>query len=254
MTPDYFALLENAVRQLKPLTLKEMDSVRLLDRQDTKYTFHIKYLPEFLEDAKDKYRVLEIDQRRIFQYDTLYYDTDDFLLYKYHHNEKVNRLKVRFRKYVESKLTFFEVKYKLFGTRTAKERIRTDDIKSALSEDEFDLIHDVQFDKLDLKEKLWVYYKRITLVNNELTERVTIDVNLKFKHLDKEAEIENLAIVEIKQNKRSVLMPFVQLMKKKRIPPLSISKYCLGIALTVPGIKANNFKPKFITLKKILNH
>jgi hypothetical protein len=107
---------------------------------------------------------------------------------------------------------------------------------------------------LALKNKLWVYYNRITLVNNDFTERVTLDINLRFKNENgNEVAMENLAIAEIKQNKRSVLMPFIQMMKQKRVPPLSISKYCMGVALTEPTIKSNNFKPKFLTLKKIMN-
>jgi len=246
--------IEKAVNVLQPLSLSELDAVSLLDRQDTKYTFKIKNLPDFLNLAKENYRVLEINNRRIFKYDSLYFDTDDYLLYKYHHNEKVNRVKIRYRKYVESNLTFFEVKYKLFGTRTSKKRIKQEDIKTILTDTEFEKIQNVSFDKLELKSKLWVYYNRITLVNIQLTERVTLDINLKFKNENgNEVLMENLTIAEIKQNKRSVLMPFIQMMKQKRIPPLSISKYCMGVALTEPLIKSNNFKPKFITLKKIMN-
>jgi hypothetical protein len=251
---NYFKEIETAVHQLESLSLAELDAVSLMDRQDTKYTFHIKLLPEFLELIKQKYRVLEIDNRRIFKYDSLYFDTDEYTLYKDHHNEKVNRVKVRYRKYVESKLTFFEVKYKLFGTRTSKKRIKQEDIKTSLTEVEFNKIQNVRFDKFALKNKLWVYYNRITLVNNDFTERVTLDINLRFKNENgNEVAMENLAIAEIKQNKRSVLMPFIQMMKKKMIPPLSISKYCMGVALTEPTIKSNNFKPKFLTLKKIMN-
>ena len=246
--------IEKAVNELQPLSLSELDAVSLLDRQDTKYTFNIKNLPDFLNLAKENYRVLEINNRRIFKYDSLYFDTDDYLLYKYHHNEKVNRVKVRYRKYVESNLTFFEVKYKLFGARTSKKRIKQEDIKTILTDTEFEKIQNVLFNKHELKSKLWVYYNRITLVNNQLTERVTLDINLRFKNENgNEVLMENLAIAEIKQNKRSVLMPFIQMMKQKRIPPLSISKYCMGVALTEPLIKSNNFKPKFITLKKIMN-
>jgi hypothetical protein len=250
---DYLSDVNMAISKLAPLNLKELDKVSLLNRQDTKYTFHVKNLPEFLEDAKLLYRVLEIDGKRIFKYDTLYFDTPDFLLYKYHHNEKVNRLKIRFRKYVDSKLTYFEVKYKLFGTRTSKERMKVEDINQSLSDLNKNLIKNISFEKNDLVAKLWVYYDRITLVNIDFTERVTIDINLSYKNGDITKPMENLAIAEIKQTKRNVLTPFIQMMKKKRIPPLSISKYCLGVALTEPNIKSNNFKPKIITLNKILN-
>ncbi len=249
---DYYHAVEESIKKLNPISLKELDSVALLDRQDTKYTFHIKHLPEMLERMKDEYRVLTIGERRIFKYDTLYFDTDDYTLYKHHHNEKVNRVKVRYRKYVESDLTFFEVKYKLFGTRTSKERIKDSDIHEQLGNAQLDLIREIHFNKNDLKSKLWVFYKRITLVNNAMNERVTIDLNLRYDNGKVNKEMENLCIAEIKQNKKNVLMPFIQMMKKKMIPPLSISKYCMGVAVTEPTIKSNNFKPKFIRLKKIM--
>lgn len=41
-----------------------MDSVKLMDRTDTKFTFHISQLIEILELVKNDYRVLEIEEKR----------------------------------------------------------------------------------------------------------------------------------------------------------------------------------------------
>lgn len=249
---DYYTEIENVVKTLEPISLKELDAVALLDRQDTKYIIHQKQLAQFLIQVRDQYRVLTIEHRQIFNYDTLYYDTKDFTLYRHHHNGKINRVKVRFRKYVESALTFFEVKYKIYGTRTVKERTRELDISPALSNSQREMIKEVHFNRNELVSQLWVHYKRITLVNKDLNERVTIDLNLRFKHESTSKEVDNMVIIEIKQNKKSVLMPFIQLMKQHLISPVSISKYCLGVVLTVPGIKYNLFKPKFKRIEKII--
>ena len=48
-----------------PISLAEMDSVKLMDRTDTKFTFHINQLPQVLELAKAYYKVFEINDKRI---------------------------------------------------------------------------------------------------------------------------------------------------------------------------------------------
>ena len=84
-----------------------MDSVSLMNRTDTKYIFRIEQLPAFIEEIANDYKILDVDGNRINSYETLYYDTADFQMYIHHQNGKANRYKVRFRKYVESKLNFF---------------------------------------------------------------------------------------------------------------------------------------------------
>ena len=48
--------------------------------------------------------ILTIDNKKIACYKTLYFDTKYFDFYHHHHNNKVNRYKVRIRKYVDSNL------------------------------------------------------------------------------------------------------------------------------------------------------
>jgi hypothetical protein len=43
----------------------------------------------------------------------LYFDTDSKRFYHDHHNGKVKRTKIRMRNYVESNLTFLEIKKKI---------------------------------------------------------------------------------------------------------------------------------------------
>ena len=83
-----------------------------MKRTDTKFVVSKKMLPVLLETLKEKYRVLEIDNNRVMTYNSLYFDTKDQKFYREHHNGKINRLKVRMRKYVESELFFLEIKQK----------------------------------------------------------------------------------------------------------------------------------------------
>ena len=99
-----------------PITLSEMDSVKLMNRTDTKFVFKRTLLAELLPILKEQYRVLDIKGNLISSYKTLYYDTDNFQFFLDHHNGKGNRFKVRVRNYVESDLFFLEIKNKYKGT------------------------------------------------------------------------------------------------------------------------------------------
>ena len=82
-----------------------MDEVKLMNRTDTKFVFEYSLLQKVLNEIKDHYYVLNIDGVRLNAYRSLYFDTDDFKFYFDHHNGK-NRIKVRYREYMDSGLCF----------------------------------------------------------------------------------------------------------------------------------------------------
>ena len=108
------------ISDFAPITLKEMDGVKLMSRMDTKFVFKIEKLPSLLEKMTAFYRVLEINGKFIHDYKSLYFDTNARKFYIDHHNSRVNRNKIRFREYVDSGLTFLEVKLKNNKGRTIK--------------------------------------------------------------------------------------------------------------------------------------
>lgn len=229
-----------------------MDTVKLMDRTDTKYVFVSEQLSGFLEQLKNDYRVLDVNGHRISRYESLYFDTKNFDLYHNHHRGKPSRFKIRCRKYVESQLNFFEVKFKNNRGRTIKDRVKQQEI-DGLIQDHAEILLKEKTPMLpgDLEAKLWVNYSRITLVNIHSPERVTIDIDLTFKNDEQDITIDNLVIAEVKQDK-AVISPFIKLMKKHHIREGSISKYCYGVINLFDKIKHNNFKPSLILLKKIL--
>ena len=97
---------------------------------------------------------------------------------------------------------------------------------------------------------IWVNYNRYTFVNKTEPERLTIDMNLEFIKDDVNRQLNTLVIAEVKQEKRKA-SPFLKMMKKYHIREGSISKYCMGIALTCDDVKKNNFKNKLLMLKHI---
>ena len=68
-----------------PTTLAEMDAVALLNRTDTKYLLTTSRLGALLEALAGEYLVLEIGGARLHHYQTLYFDTPDFALFRRHH-------------------------------------------------------------------------------------------------------------------------------------------------------------------------
>lgn len=236
----------------EPISLEEMDNVKLMDRTDTKFVFPVSELPGILQAVMPYYRSLEVSGTRVSKYETLYYDTDNLELYSRHHCGKMNRYKIRSRKYVESDLHFFEVKYKNNRGRTIKNRIKTKEIELELSNRAAELLaQKTVIDPLTLKATIWVNYSRITLVNKFSAERLTIDVGLHFTAGDKMADMSRIVIAEVKQDKANSLSPIINTMKKLRIKTGSISKYCFGIITLFDTVRKNNFKEKIRGIKKL---
>ncbi len=245
--------VDEILKEFDPITLKEMDKVKLQDRMDTKFMFQESMLPLFLEKMKEHYYALDINGIRFNHYETLYFDTKNFNLYLNHHNGKVNRYKFRARKYVESNLHFFEVKFKSNKGRTVKERIKRPEILSQIKDSSHDLVKSFSnVDPESLEAKLWVNYKRMTFVAKESNERLTIDTNLNFVDDNKNIFIKGLVIAEVKRGSARDKSFFVSMMHSSRVKERSISKYCLGVVSLNEKIKKNNFKPALLYLQKLL--
>lgn len=246
-----------------------MESVKLMNRIDTKYAVPLSVLPSVLEMAKPDYYAQEIDGKRIATYDTMYYDTDTLDMYIRHHDRQLARQKIRVRQYVDSHLTFLEIKRKSNKGRTNKKRIVvpgfdiTADTPSVLKhkrkEDEKLTVE--QF--INLKSRytwetitphLWTKFHRITLVNRQKTERLTIDLDLVWDNVVSGVKktYKDLVIVELKRD-GNVPSLMTDIMLAHRIHPFKISKYCIGTALTTPGLKRNRFKKKIRLIEKMLN-
>jgi hypothetical protein len=242
------------LNKFESVTLKQLDSVKLQNRMDTKYILSKAQLALLLEGIKEEQFVLEIDNTRVFNYKTIYFDTPDFQFYKDHHNGCVNRIKVRSREYVESKLSFYEIKRKLFGTRTYKQRKIIPAIYQEVPLADYNLIQYKRLNNKPIEKKLTNHFKRITLTNKKFTERITIDLEIGFDNGKKQIQLSELVVIEVKQGKADVFSNTIQMLKKLRVHESSFSKYVIGVSLLEENIKHNNFKPILLKLNKIENH
>jgi hypothetical protein len=241
---------EQILTSISPITLREMDSVSLLDRTDVKYAISAQLLPSLLRQISDDYRVLEIESRRMSSYRTLYFDTPDLQCYLQHHNGKRNRQKFRIRQYNTTGACFLEVKAKNNKGRTHKQRIAIDGIEQALSGHSQAFIESVVGSSPPLAPRLWSTFSRITLVAKDQPERATIDLDLSFEFGEGQQKFPDIAIVEVKQERDVRHSIIREALSSLHVRPLRVSKYCLGMILLNPTLKANRFKQKLRAISR----
>ena len=174
-------------RRMPTLDLDRIAAVRLMNRVDTKYLVDERRCMELLEMAADQYYVQIIDDCRACRYATLYYDTPQWDMYHLHHNRRLTRQKIRTRTYVETGVTYLEVKSKSNKGRTHKRRMALDrSLFAAAATDtaaaDF-LRREARYAPETLSPSLATRFVRVTLVNHAMTERLTIDFDLHFDNV-----------------------------------------------------------------------
>lgn len=247
--------VKNIISNFDSIDLVALEKSALLNRTDTKFVFSMHDLTEVLPLLKEFYNVLDINGVKLNTYKTLYFDTPDCRFYHQHHNGKNGRYKVRIRNYVESGIYFLEVKYKHKG-RTIKKRIPVNGFEKELSAKSINFLQKTMKDEYaPLEAKLWNSFQRLTLSNKESEERLTIDIGLQFEWKDQKITFENVVIAELKQPRINYRSPFYKIIKTRRIRPLSMSKYCVGLIFIQEAlgeqIKSNTFKARILKLNKI---
>lgn len=240
---------------LPPITLEEMSGIKLMNRTDTKFVATLDQLNEFLLAVQGKYYIQEKNGERLAGYHTIYLDTPDYKMYRMHHCGRQVREKIRVRTYMDSDDTFLEVKNKNNHGRTKKKRIMVGSIDTLRAESDKVIPFLAQHAWYALDEVSPVienWFNRITLVNIEKTERLTIDFNLRFHHLksDGHNQLKGVAIIELKRD-GNVPSPALEIIRNLRIRRSGFSKYCIGSALTNNELKTNNFKERLKMIHKL---
>lgn len=245
---------------MAPITLEEMNAVKLMNRIDSKYVTNQATLQLLLEAAAAAgYRVLETDGGRLNPYDSVYYDTPALTMFYLHHNRRLVRQKVRTRSYVASGDSFLEIKRKNNHGRTSKKRMAIPasalmDFGSIPEACDY-LARHSWFSAAQLTPSAETLFSRITLVNPALTERLTIDTELRFRNYRTglSTTLQDAVIIELKQDGRADSQ-MKGILLDLRIKPLRVSKYCMAITLTDPVAKTGRFKVKVRAIEKIIGN
>ena len=244
--------ISKILSRFDPISLDELDDVKLLRRYDQKFTITTSQFEDIFPFLANYYHCLTIENQQIFEYSTDYYDFGNYTMFIDHHNGKLNRHKIRFRDYVNTKNTFLEIKFKSNKGETIKSRKEI-----AYRSREFNLENNKfigensPYNPSNLDKKLSNTFQRITLANVANKERVTIDNVINFSHKKDNKILQNLVVIEIKKSKNNMDSSINQLLKMNGIRPTSFSKYAFGSALINPNLKYNRFKKKLSYLNTI---
>jgi len=245
--------LESILNQFDDINLEHLKEEKLMNRVDTKFLFDASLLPELLPSLSSDYFALNAAGTFLQPYRSLYFDTPSFDLYYAHHNGRKPRFKIRMRKYLNSGTTFLEIKEKDNRDRTIKSRLPIADIHTALTAEQYDFFRQKTSQCLSpLKPAVWNQYNRITLVNKNVPERLTIDLNFNAFNPNGFITWNPLIIAELKQENLSSNSPFSQIMRIRCIRPVNFSKYCLSMSLLLPQLKANKFKSSLAYIQSYL--
>lgn len=247
----------DVIGRMGGITLEEMSSVSLMNRIDTKFVTTVPKLKLVLEDALAAgYRVCEIGGQRLLSYTSIYYDTPDLQMYTAHRNGKKTRQKVRVRTYLIDNQTFLEIKRKNNRGRTKKKRIRIPaefSMNFGAFQDASDFLERKSWWKSgEITPETTTDFSRFTLVNKDLTERLTIDINLGFRNFrsGNTASLGDFVIIELKQDGR-VGSQMRHILLDHRVFPYRISKYCVAVTLTDPKARPGRFIEKVRFVEKL---
>ncbi len=259
-SPDKSADFSGLLKSFPPVSIEEMDSVRLMNRIDTKYLTDTETLPDILSDALAcGYRIFEKSGVRLHGYDSVYFDTDDLKMFTEHRRGKAVRQKIRTRMYEDSGECFLEVKRKNNHARTRKKRVsipETDfcDFRTDAAACKWLEGHS-PFDGQTVSPALETRFRRITLVSPGMNERLTIDSGVTFRNLrlGTDAGLGKAVVIELKQDGRT-RSPMRDILLRHRIKPYRISKYCIGTVSTDARVLPGRFKEKLRAIRKLNNN
>lgn len=236
------------------ISLSEADEWSLQDRVEKKYLLHFSHLEKLMEQLSSDYFILQIKDKTLLPYHTVYYDTDDFSMYHAHHNRKLNRYKIRIRTYLTTGEKYLEIKFRSNKGRSEKTRIISENItqlKDGLPED-FVQKHTI-YKSREMSPKLETSFYRTTLFHKINHERVTIDREIAFRKGGYVNLLPGLVVLETKTLRHENSSLLISLLKETKILQMRMSKYCTGINLLYPHIKSNRFKEKLNKINSICN-
>lgn len=243
--------LNDILESFPTIALEEMDKVRLMNRVDTKYVTTLPCLMHLLEMATGEYHVQQIGDRVNMPYYTCYFDTPDCDMFAQHQRGRKTRQKIRLRVYEDSGTSFIEIKNKNNKGRTSKKRMPAFDGEGIMQYSDFIRSHSHYVPEF-LLPQIRNRFRRITLVNNLMTERLTIDTDLRFSNpvTGLECSPEGIVIIELKRE-GDCHSPVAGMLRELRIHPGGFSKYCVGMALTNGSLKQNRLKPKLHWVRRM---
>jgi VTC domain-containing protein len=232
------AELESAIASLRPVALDVLDERASLQRRvDRKYLVPQDRLVEILAELEDEQEALEIDGRRRFAYESVYFDTPDRRCFVEHVEDRCPRFKVRTRLYADSSRCEAEVKVKRCDGDTDKRQMEYEpELRTELTPEAREFVARALSEAGadppgELVLSLTTQFSRFTIVAADRPERTTVDVDVRLTAAAgaRASLAGQLALVETKTEEGSGRVD--ALLGAAGIEEVSLSKYRIGIGL-----------------------
>lgn len=221
----------------------DIPEYQLSERIDTKYILHesqVGTLADFFNS--EDFSLVTHDNVETSHCHNQYFDTPDLTFYKWHHNGKRKRHKVRIRTYLDTGISYLEIKKREKEGHTNKKRHQVEQSNDTIPDWTKKVFEFYSIKSAKLRPSLSNSFFRTTFINNKAIERVTIDEGLSFNHNTKAIAFDSIVIVEIKKKKFGDRTRLENTFKEMGIRPTRVSKYCVGIVNLHADCKYNRFK------------
>jgi hypothetical protein len=240
-------LLDARLAGLAPVSLEDLDEAASLQtRRDRKYLVPAPVAAELVARLGGEVRILEIDGRRSFRYQSVYLDTPELVSYLAAAHRRPHRFKVRTRTYLDSGRSLLEVKTRDGRGRTVKERMAreagTGLAGPGLSPEE---VRHLAGHRLvgpyaaGLRPVLVNRYARTTLLPAGGAGRLTIDLDLVAATDGRDIALRETAVVETKTT--GAAGPADRILWELGVRPARVSKFCTSLAAMRPDLPANRW-------------
>lgn len=243
MTPPF----DEGIGARPALGLADVTTMPVRERFDRKYLVPVRRLDVMLSHLEDGFGVLEVDGERVGRRRTVYFDTPDLTSYHAHRQERRRRYKIRTRHYGDPSAAMLEVKCKGGLGETAKFRrphpAASPERLNAEARAYVAMIIRQHYDlrpRLDLIPTLETDFVRVALIDLDLGERLTVDRDITITTAGRRFAFDRRwAIVEAKSARRHPRAR--RALHRAGARPGPMSKYCLGIAVSRPGLPSNRW-------------
>lgn len=240
----------SAAALVEPIGLDElMELAELQTRVDRKYFVPADVFRRMIAELAGELRVLDIDGKRTFGYESVYFDTPDLATYRAHVQRRRLRFKARTRTYTDSGLCMFEVK--LTGARgeTVKERVpHPEQYRAELTEDALAHLKTTlcKAYRQDLPEGLQptlvTTYRRTTFVSRTGEARLTCDSGLRCLDLNNEVRDTGTHVLVESKSGGQGGSAADRILRELGVRPASVSKYCVAVAALHPELPSNPWR------------
>lgn len=247
MTPLYQSALSPRLGELPIINLEDLNATAALQtRIDRKYLVPTDKFTEVFGSFNAPMHVLNNHGLQIFPYDSVYFDTPGLDSYHLAAHGRRRRYKIRTRSYLDSGVSFLEVKTEGSRSATVKERIPYNVAdRSTITEEGAAYIAETlrstgQTPPGNLAPVLETVYGRITLYLPASNSRATIDVNVAWSLPGQPPLImTDQLVVETKSG--SAPSQLDKHLWQNGIRPSRISKFATGMATLMPHLPANRW-------------